>query len=689
MPVRIQNHSVNSMQRALSFALTLLVAPWLAAQAPPVLTSNAPVVNPGQTLTYTLAAPANRVAALGLTFANVTPSVPTPWGLLGIDISQGVVLTGVTDGVGAYSYSILVPPGFFGFTLYGQALVFDAGYTNQAALSTDGMGSEATAIAIVAGSTITTSGTITFEDPVYVPGQGYPASSTVLTPVRFADIELVNANTLSVMQTGTTNGSGNYAFTFPTQAAPVFVRAKASTDGTPSLYRIRVRMAPSGGATPTATEPIWSRSSPNFAGNTTNQAANWTIPVDPGTSQTANFDSGPFNILEVMQRVQDGVRSTLGVLAQVSAYTTPNEGTTGAFYGGIAGGEHYIFISGGTAGGAESSDTDFYDDGVLGHEFGHFLEAVTFGSSSFGGFHSGGERTIPSLAFGEGFGTWIGGVALGSPLYADGGGFGANSVVGFTLNLESDPSHTGLPNQTDGPQGIHDEYVVFETLWDLVDGGPDLPTELDNDGIALSLAQVFALMSTYTNNDAIYLMTILSKLDAANGGPLATASLSSLSTSPEATGWTYPPVGSDIWPTPLTVGAVAYADSIDATANGTIGFYPSGNDWYNVAEANALYRFIATQTSHTVTLTHTSPSGGSVPHDLDLATLNPRRPVTNAQVDGGPGITTHTINYTGLTVGNTYLVWVRGWTSPSDPTSLFAFGGLNAAQSTSFTVRVQ
>ena len=677
------------MQHARLSTLALLLAPALTAQTPPVLTAGTPVVSPGQTMVYNLTAQPNQMVALGLSFLAVSPPMTTAWGPLGIDTNIGVAFVAMTDGSGAFSHSIQVPVGFVNATLYGQALAFDPAYANGALLSSDGMGNAATAIGISASGNVTTSGTITFEDPVYVAGQGYPAANTVHTAVRFADLELVNANTLAVIQTGTTDGLGAYSFTFPTQADPVFVRAKTSTDGSPSLYRIRVRMAPAGGATPTATEPIWSRSSPNFAGNANNNAASWDIRVNPGTSQTDNFDSAPFNMLEVMQRVQDGVRSTLGVLTQVSAYTTPNEGTTGAFYGGTAGGEHYVFISGGAAAAAESSDTDFYDDGVLGHEFGHFLEAVTFGTSSFGGFHSGGERTIPSLAYGEGFGTWIGGVALGNPIYADGGGFGINSVVGFTNNLESDPSHTGLPNQIDGPQGIHDEYVVFETLWDLVDGGPDLPTDLDNDGIGLSLAQVFAMMSTYTSNDPIYLMTLLSKLDVANGGPVPTANLTALSSSPEPTGWTYPPVGSDVWPTPLTIGATPLAGTIDATAGGTIGYYPPGDDWYNVAEANQFYKFVATQTSHTITLSHTAPSGGSVPNDLDLATLNARSPFWNAMVDGGPNIATHVIQHTGLTIGDTYLVWVRGWTSPGSPNNLFASGNLNAAQSTTFTVQVQ
>jgi hypothetical protein len=659
------------------------------AQAPsvPLLSPVAPIVTEGNSLGYTLTSQPNAPLFLGLSFAQAAVPLPLPYGVLGLP-QDATLLFGLLDGLGSYSYSLFIPTGYSGLTLYAQALVLDPLFPAGAQLSTNGLGGLTSAVAIASAGSITTSGVITFQDPVYVPGTGYPGT-TVNTPVRFADLELVNANTLAVMQTGASNNAGAYSFNHAPQADPVFVRVKASTNNSQALYRIRVRMAPAGGATPTATEPIWSRSSANFAGNASNSSANFTIPVDPGTSQTANFDSAPFNILEIMQRVQDGVRTQLGVLAQVSAYVTPNEGTLGAFYGGVAGGEHYLFLSGGAAGAAASSDSDFYDDGVIGHEFGHFLEHVTFGSSSYGGTHWFGQRTIPSLAYGEGFGTWIGGVAQGNPLYADGGGFGANSVVGFTINLESDPSHTGLPHQANGPHGIYDEVVVLETLWDLIDGAPGQPADTDGDGIALNIGQVFAAMSTFTDNDSIYLLRLLSKLDSANGGPLATAQLASLATSPEATGWTYPPVGSDNWPTPLVVGAAATAGSLDATSTGTTGAYPSGDEWFNTADGNRLFRFTATQTTHTITLTHTSPAGGAVPNDLDLATLNARGPYTNTMVSGGAGINAHVITHSGLTVGNSYVVWVRGWTAPGDPTQLFAFGSLVAAQATGFTVRVQ
>ncbi|MCA9321540.1 MAG: hypothetical protein KDB53_12425, partial [Planctomycetes bacterium] len=510
-------------------------------------------------------------------------------------------------------------------------------------------------------------------------------NSTIMTPIRFADVELVNANTMQVMQTGATDGAGAYSFTFPPQNDSVFVRVIAATDQSTLLYRIRIRMS-TGAGTPVGTEPIWSRASANFSGTTTNTTANWTVLVNPGSSTTANFDSAPFNILDIMQKVQDGVRSVVGTLPQLHGYVTPNQGDSDAFYGGNdQSGAKYVFIGGGAAGMAASSDTNFFDDGVIGHEFGHFLESAVFKVSSYGGYHEVGQRTIPNVAYGEGFGTWVGGVALNTPLYADAGGFGATTLPGFTFNLESEPVHGTVPHTGTGPHGIYDEIVVFELLWDIVDGGSG-PVDTDNDGISIPLSQVITAMASFTVNDFITIESLLQKLDSANGGPIPTASLTALMTL-EQTGLSYPPVGTDIIPTPLTVGGAALVRSIDATSAGTPGPYPA--DCYNVAEANAFFSFVATSTSHQVFLDHVAPNGGNIPNDLDVAVLNPNNPFTDVFVEGGTGVDIHQVNATGLTVGNTYIVWVRGWTSSANPFDLFGSLPLNAASLTTYAISVQ
>ncbi|MCA9321447.1 MAG: hypothetical protein KDB53_11960, partial [Planctomycetes bacterium] len=191
----------------------------------------------------------------------------------------------------------------------------------------------------------------------------------------------------------------------------------------------------------------------------------------------------------------------------------------------------------------------------------------------------------------------------------------------------------------------------------------------------------------FTVNDFINIYTLFARLDSANGGPLSTATLTGL-VNHEVSGVIYPPVGPAQFPTPLTIGGLPQAGMIDATPSGTQGSYPSG-DFANVAEANAFFTFVATATSHTIMMDHTLPNGGNIPNDLDVAVLEPTSPFNISFVDGGPGVDTHVVTASGLTVGNTYVVWVRGWTSPSFPFDLFAGPPLNAASATTFTVTVQ
>ena len=72
-------------------------------------------------------------------------------------------------------------------------------------------------------------------------------------------------------------------------------------------------------------------------------------------------------------------------------------------------------------------DTDEFDQSVIAHEFGHYLEDRFARSDSIGGDH-GGSTTLLDLrvAFGEGWGNAFSGMVLGGPIYRD--SFGRHAV---------------------------------------------------------------------------------------------------------------------------------------------------------------------------------------------------------------------------------------------------------------------
>ena len=69
---------------------------------------------------------------------------------------------------------------------------------------------------------------------------------------------------------------------------------------------------------------------------------------------------------------------------------------------------------------ALGGDTDEFDQSVIAHEFGHYVEDRFGRSDSIGGDH-GGSATLLDLrvAFGEGWGNAFSGMVLGDPIYRD------------------------------------------------------------------------------------------------------------------------------------------------------------------------------------------------------------------------------------------------------------------------------
>lgn len=70
-------------------------------------------------------------------------------------------------------------------------------------------------------------------------------------------------------------------------------------------------------------------------------------------------------------------------------------------------GEHDLYILGGSSGDVKVSDTDHFDDSIVLHEYGHFLEDTYGRSGSPGGSHSGNFIIDPRLAWSEGWADYL------------------------------------------------------------------------------------------------------------------------------------------------------------------------------------------------------------------------------------------------------------------------------------------
>jgi hypothetical protein len=108
--------------------------------------------------------------------------------------------------------------------------------------------------------------------------------------------------------------------------------------------------------------------------------------------------------------------------------------------------------------GDASSDTDEFDDHIVGHEWGHFLDDTIFRTDSFGGPHGLGDRLDSRLAWSEGWPSAMAAMFLNDPAYCETGVPGTNA--GFEINAEA-----GFF----GGRGWFDEVGMTRLVYDLWD----------------------------------------------------------------------------------------------------------------------------------------------------------------------------------------------------------------------------
>jgi hypothetical protein len=117
----------------------------------------------------------------------------------------------------------------------------------------------------------------------------------------------------------------------------------------------------------------------------------------------------------------------------------------------------------------DASDSDGFDDTVILHESGHWIEDIYGRSDSPGGDHDG-SPTDPTLAWSEGFSTYFSMAITNQPIYGDSNAQGGFSYNGDTSVTKANPAGAIGQNVS--------EDMVTEILWDMADAPPS-----DDDGV--------------------------------------------------------------------------------------------------------------------------------------------------------------------------------------------------------------
>ena len=304
-------------------------------------------------------------------------------------------------------------------------------------------------------------------------------TGTAVAPVREADVEVYDLNTLAVLGSGASDGNGDFSIAIvDSSTRDVGVRVLSSTDETPTL-QFSVVDDGSGNAVylyhDAATDELGHGSSDDLAFGT------MTMPAAIGNVATTDWSSQVFNAFDMLLLVADWIDSVDG--ARPSVFLTirwnPTNGRGGSSY---SSGSNRIFLS----------DDDAYDDPNILHEIGHYVEDEFGSSQNTGGAHFlSDDDQDPRLAWSEGVATAFSGASLelaGRPrpdIYCDRDSFGVSGGGGFAYQFESGVSG-----------GSTSEKAVNAALWDLVDQAASLDASpgSDDDPLAGAGASVWAVV---------------------------------------------------------------------------------------------------------------------------------------------------------------------------------------------------
>ncbi len=327
-------------------------------------------------------------------------------------------------------------------------------------------------------ATVTTTGVIRF---ARVPFRDGPFrldyANTVLQPARGVLVRAIDATTQMVLATDTTTSTGSYSMVVPgntTLTIQVVARMqRASTSGPQWDVRVQDGLA--------TTAMPYSYTTAAFS-SAVAPVQQIDIPTGIGPNGTAIGvrASGPFAILDTLYTAISAVVAVAPTLNFPALIVDWGSQTVGTQFS-TSGSQNIKLRSDLT------EDTEEFDQHVVAHEFGHYIEHNFSRSDSLGGKHSLGDRLDMRVAFGEGFGYVFAAIVLNDPVVLDSFVSNGAQVAGRFI-VENNPPASG---QSANQLGCWcSEASVWAILWDVYDSNADA-----NDNIALGFAPIWEVLT--------------------------------------------------------------------------------------------------------------------------------------------------------------------------------------------------
>ncbi len=169
-------------------------------------------------------------------------------------------------------------------------------------------------------------------------------------------------------------------------------------------------------------------------------------------------------------------------------------------------GRRQLFIVGGSNGDIIATNTDHFDNIIILHEYGHFLEDTFSKTDTPGGSHNARYVIDPRLAWSEGFATFFANAVFGRAVYIDSVGISPNGLLKINENLESHPPKRDVSKATG--EGNFREFSITRTLWDIIDPYTHLSKDIedqDNDSIdGGSFGEIWSVFSLLFKDTQYY-----------------------------------------------------------------------------------------------------------------------------------------------------------------------------------------
>ncbi len=270
------------------------------------------------------------------------------------------------------------------------------------------------------GSTYTITGNAQFESRVTRYGISYSGQGTALSgwyldnsfrvsPIARAEVHVYDSGG-ALIQCGETDLNGQFSLSVPAAANRSYtlqVLSRASNEA----YKVSVLNDLTNNKPYTVSQ--------NFSVGNSSPGNIGTLTASGDEHVDGQIAGGAFNIMNAILRANNFLRASAGsvgftVTPKVSVFwkagfnpNTYRGGPAGSGISYYSPGTHQLFILGGINGDVAFSDTDHFDDSVIMHEYGHFLEDIFGKSNSPGGSHNGDAVIDPRLAWSEGWANYI------------------------------------------------------------------------------------------------------------------------------------------------------------------------------------------------------------------------------------------------------------------------------------------